>query len=140
ENEARAVAGNLGSIRPNVSPSRPARSAPSSSSSFCSARSACVARQMSRIIPDIPDRSEVAPDAVTSDRVVAFRERADDCRLVGKVLIERTERHTAAFDDIANSEGFAALFRHQLRRAYQDFFEPLPAALLGSSSAGCTRH
>ena len=54
------------------------------------------------------DRGEVAPDAVTADRIVAFRERADDRGLVRKVLIERTERHAAAFDDIAHAEGFAA--------------------------------
>jgi hypothetical protein len=81
-------------------------------------------------IPGIPDHGEIAPDAVAADRVVAFRERADDRGLVRKVLIERAERHAAAFDDIAHAEGFAAFFSHQLGRAAENFLEPLAAALL----------
>ena len=81
------------------------------------------------------DHGEVAPDAVAPDRVVAFRERADDRGLVRKVLIERAERHAAAFDDVAHAEGFAAFFSHQLGCAAENFLEPLAAALLGRDEA-----
>ena len=86
-------------------------------------------------VPDILDHGEVAPDAIAADRIVAFRERADDRGLVRKVLIERTERHAAAFDDVAHAEGFAAFFSHQLGCAAENFLEPLAAALLGRDQA-----
>jgi hypothetical protein len=86
-------------------------------------------------VPGRLDHGEVAPDAVAADRVVAFRKRADDRGLVGKVLIERAERHAAARHDVAHAEGLAAFFSHQRGRACEDFFEPLAAALLALRAA-----
>jgi hypothetical protein len=68
-------------------------------------------------IPDVLTTARSRRTQSRPDRVVAFRERADDRGLVRKVLIERTERHAAAFDDVAHAEGFAAFFSHQLGRA-----------------------
>ena len=90
-------------------------------------------------IPGVPDHGEVAPDAVAADRIVALRERADDRGLVGKVLIERAERHAAAFDDVAHAEGLAAFFSHQRGRTFENFLEPLAAALLGRDEARQSR-
>ena len=81
------------------------------------------------------------PDAVMSDRVVALGQRADDRRLVGKILVERAEGDPGSLDDVAHPEGVAALFGHHLDRAGKDALEALAAALLGGNepgeSAGC---
>ncbi len=75
-------------------------------------------------------RRQIAPDAVATDSVVAFRQRADDRRLVRKILIERAERHAGPLDDVAHPERFAAFLGHDFGCTCKDALEPLAAALL----------
>jgi SsrA-binding protein len=76
------------------------------------------------------DPCQFGRHALPSERIVVLRKRADDRRLVGKVLIERSEGYAGALYDIAHLQRFAALFRDQFRRHGENFFDALAATLL----------
>src|SRR5690606_2726411 len=69
-------------------------------------------------------------DAFAADGVVALGERPDDRRLVGEVLVERTERDVRPLDDVAHAEPVAALLDEERLGTGEDSLEALAAAPL----------